>query len=140
MQTEDVHSIYTERLRRRRQSLKEFLIRARAAGYLRGGTGLLIPVTLWFAFVPHLVSGWFVLIPAAAFFALHQYYEDTHSNLNRAKRAIEFYEKGIARLENRWMGAGITHTAFADTDHLYANDLDIFGKGSLFSNCCVRHE
>jgi hypothetical protein len=49
-----------------------------------------------------------------------------------AKRAIAFYERGIARLEDRWTGAGDTGDEFKDPLHLYAEDLDILGAGSLF--------
>jgi hypothetical protein len=48
------------------------------------------------------------------------------------KRAIAFYERGIARLEDRWAGTGDTGDEFKDPLHLYAEDLDILGPGSLF--------
>src|SRR5436190_10270120 len=117
-------SIYNNRLNERHQSLKGLILLARVAGYMRGVTGIVIPATLWLAFVPHLVSAWFAFIPAAAFLALHKYYEDTYVKLNRAKRGIEFYEQGIGRTENRWAGSGIANPKFTDANHLYANDLD----------------
>ncbi len=49
-----------------------------------------------------------------------------------AKRAIAFYERGIARLEDRWIGSGDAGDEFKDPLHLYAEDLDILGTGSLF--------
>ena len=39
---------------------------------------------------------------------------------------------GIARLEDRWAGSGATGDEFKDPLHLYADDLDILGDGSLF--------
>jgi hypothetical protein len=104
---------------------------------MRGVTGILIPATLWLAFAPHLVSAWVAAIPAAAFLALHKNYEDTYVKLNCAKRGIEFYEWALARIENRWAGMGIADARFIDANHLYANDLDIFGKGSLFELLCT---
>jgi hypothetical protein len=133
----DACSIYNDRLNQRHQSLKELLRRVRLVGYMRGAAGLLIPAMLWLAFVPHLVSGWLTFIPVAAFLVLNRHYEDVHVKLSRANRAIEFYERGIARIEGRWMGEGITDARFADSTHLYANDLDIFGKGSLFDLLCT---
>jgi hypothetical protein len=130
-------SIYNNRLSDRHRSLNEFMRCARVAGYLRGVTGILIPATLWLAFVQQLVSVWVAAIPAAAFLALHKYYEDTYVHLNRSKRGIEFYEWGIARIEDRWAGMGIAGERFIDENHLYTNDLDIFGKSSLFELLCT---
>ncbi len=48
------------------------------------------------------------------------------------RRAIVFYERGLARLEHRWQGGGETGDRFADHHHPYSADLDIFGRGSLF--------
>jgi hypothetical protein len=135
--SKDALSIYKDRLSNRHYSLQKLLRRTRLVGYLRGVAGLLIPVTLWLAVVPHLVSIWLTLIPVSVFFALHKYYEETYRKLSCGNRSIEFYERCIDRIENRWMGTGITDTTLADTTHLYANDLDIFGKGSLFELLCT---
>jgi len=50
---------------------------------------------------------------------------------------VSFYERGLARLENRWMGMGESGDRFRDPAHVYAEDLDIFGKGSLFELLCT---
>src|SRR5687768_8103634 len=49
-----------------------------------------------------------------------------------AERSILFYERGLARIEDRWAGTGEPGERFRDDRHLYANDLDLFGPGSLF--------
>jgi len=56
---------------------------------------------------------------------------------NRAERATDFYRRGIARIEDRWSGTGDTGEEFNAPDHLYADDLDIFGQGSLFQLICT---
>jgi hypothetical protein len=51
-----------------------------------------------------------------------------------ARQAIAtYYDAGLARVEERWQG-GVADTgdAFADEGHLYALDLDLFGRGGLF--------
>ena len=50
----------------------------------------------------------------------------------RAERAVNYYKHGIARIEDRWTGQGQRGHRFAETNHIYAADLDLFGKGSLF--------
>ena len=49
-----------------------------------------------------------------------------------AERAIRYYEFGIARIDDAWMGKGETGERFRDAAHPYADDLDLFGTGSLF--------
>ena len=48
-----------------------------------------------------------------------------------------FYERGLARLDHRWLDAGDDGRAFLDEKHPYAVDLDILGRGSLFQFLCV---
>ena len=52
--------------------------------------------------------------------------------LNMMKRAVSVYSRGLARMEDRWAGTGETGEEFKDPLHLYAEDLDILGDGSLF--------
>ena len=51
---------------------------------------------------------------------------------DRAARAAAFYERGLARLGDAWMGSGERGERFRDPEHLYADDLDLFGAGGLF--------
>ena len=90
-----------------------------------------------FALTAWLVLGagatvWLFAIPTAAFVALAVWHDRVLRALDRATRAIAFYEHGIARLEDRWQDLGEPGTRFLSEDHLYARDLDIFGPASLF--------
>ena len=49
-----------------------------------------------------------------------------------AERAVDFYRKGLARIEDRWPGTGQTGARIDVHSSLYATDLDLFGQGSLF--------
>jgi len=53
---------------------------------------------------------------------------------DRAQRAVDFYDRGIRRLRHEWPGHGDDGRRFApgSEQHLYAEDLDIFGSGSAF--------
>jgi hypothetical protein len=80
---------------------------------------------------------YWVLLPLAflVFFAI------THERVIRTirmnARRIVFYERGLARLANKWIGSGETGDRFSDPSHPYARDLDIFGAGSLFELLCT---
>jgi hypothetical protein len=50
----------------------------------------------------------------------------------RAERITNFYLRGIARIEDRWTGTGEPGERFRDPKHVYAEDLDLFGRGSVF--------
>ena len=47
----------------------------------------------------------------------------------------EYYEKGIARLKRDWDSLD-DGKDFIDPEHMYATDLDLFGRGSLFQLLC----
>jgi hypothetical protein len=86
----------------------------------------------WGALRAHSLSVRWLSAPVAAFVVVASY----HSRILRARelveRAVAFYEKGLARIEDRWAGSGETGGRFDDPHHVYADDLDLFGKGSLF--------
>jgi hypothetical protein len=52
-------------------------------------------------------------------------------------RAIDFFERGLARMADRWSGTGESGERFLDPLHPYARDLDVFGAGSLFELLCT---
>jgi hypothetical protein len=78
------------------------------------------------------ISSWWLLAPVVVFVWLVR----NHARVLRARelaaRGIGFYERGLARLEDRWVGTGEPGERFRDDEHVYANDLDLFGRGSLF--------
>ena len=51
-------------------------------------------------------------------------------------RLRRYYDRAIQRVNGEWMG-GITGDEFTDPDHVYANDLNCFGEGSLFQLLCT---
>jgi hypothetical protein len=81
-------------------------------------------------------QGWaqavWLVLPAAVFVVLIRRHDAILRARSAAQRSIAFYERGLARLEDRWPGTGEPGGRFRDDRHLYANDLDIFGRGSLF--------
>jgi hypothetical protein len=72
-----------------------------------------------------------------AFFLLGRWDSRTLRDRNRARRAASFYRRGLARIEDRWAGTGEDGREFQSPDHLYADDLDILGEGSLFQLLCT---
>jgi MutS domain V len=81
-------------------------------------------------------SIFWILLPAVLFILLAVIHENVIRALKRCQRAILFYERGLARIGNQWMGKGETGERFSDPSHPYARDLDLFGTGSLFELLC----
>lgn len=77
----------------------------------------------------------------AALIVLFVFLAIRHEKLLQAirhrNRIIAFYERGLARLEDRWQGGGESGERFLDSAHPYARDLDIFGRASLFEYLSV---
>ena len=91
-------------------------------------TGL---VLAWFAYKT-IINWWWVLAPAALFLVLADVQQRLTQARRRSERAADIYEQGLARLDDRWAGSGATGERFLKASHPYAEDLDIFGHGSLF--------
>jgi hypothetical protein len=83
-----------------------------------------------------LSAGWLTL-PVVLFVILVVLFERASRARRHAGRAAAFYEAGLARLDDRWAGAGVPGTRFRSADHPYAEDLDLFGTGSLFERLCT---
>jgi len=78
------------------------------------------------------ITGYLLLVPLVVFGVLVVYHDRIFRARALAKRAIAFYNRGLARLADSWMGSGEPGDRFRDDEHPYANDLDLFGRGSLF--------
>jgi hypothetical protein len=110
---------------------------SRKTGNARLLTGIAGVVVGFFVFGEVVISPWWLLIPAAVFSVLVVFHARVDNRMQRAKRASAFYEWGLARLENRWMGRGEQGERFRGSPHVYADDLDLFGRGSLFELLCT---
>jgi hypothetical protein len=109
----------------------------RQAAFIRIGNwrlavGIIAAVLAWLILVSHVLRAYWILVPIAVFIMLAV----RHSRVIRARtladRGIAYYQRGVARLNDTWVGSGNPGDQFNHPDHLYAADLDIFGKGGLF--------
>lgn len=106
-------------------------------GNFRLGLVLLTVLLGWLAFFKDAFSGWLLLAPLAVFIALIVYHERVARRQQLAERGIAYYDRGVTRLDDRWAGTGNPGDRFANPEHIYSGDLDLFGKGSLFELLCV---
>ncbi|HUJ21203.1 MAG TPA: hypothetical protein VLX58_06755 [Bryobacteraceae bacterium] len=123
--------LYSRLLEERRADIARRERRHRTLGYCKLAAAAGVLVMIWMA-LEHAVSIAWVLVPLAAFVALSVIHEQLLRLLERRKRAERFFERGLARLDGNWAGTGEPGDRYLDPAHPYAQDLDLFGKGSLF--------
>jgi hypothetical protein len=127
---------YARRLALRREGAARLAARERRLSNARLGV-FALGVSLAIAvFATERLSAAWLLVPAAVFVALVVRHDRVIQARVRAERAASFYERGLARLERRPRSDGDGGERFLDRDHLYAADLDLFGRGSLFELLC----
>ena len=117
---------YKTRLAARRQTIERYRKIDRTIASLRLAAGILFFILLFEGF------RWLLLLPVVIFIAFIAYHEKILARARRTLRAITFYERGLARIEDRWAGSSSSEISAAHQSHPYAADLDIFGNGSLF--------
>ncbi|HMF94269.1 MAG TPA: hypothetical protein VKE96_08250 [Vicinamibacterales bacterium] len=86
---------------------------------------------LWLAFVSRAVSPAWPIAVGVGFGILAVVHAKQLNRFERAQAAERVYARGLDRLDDRWVGTGRDGAAFTE-DHPYADDLDLFGRGSLF--------
>ncbi len=128
---------YRQRLAARESRLETLDAALSRYGTARLGVAAIILIAAWFAFGMHAFSPKWLLLGVAAFAALVISHQAARRARARAHRAAEFYRRGLARIEDRWQGTGQHGTQFDDPHHVYASDLDLFGKGGLFELLCT---
>jgi hypothetical protein len=128
--------LYSRRLRELNGAQAAEQRREKLLGYSKLAVALLTVIAA--AMLLHYLRALeFLVLPAAAFLVLVVLQENLIRKLRYRARAIAFYERGQARLEDRWAGTGESGERFLDPLHPYARDLDIFGAGSLFELLCT---
>jgi hypothetical protein len=80
------------------------------------------------------VGAWWLTAPSAVFAVLVAVHDRAINGRARLEATIELCQAGLERIADRWAGKGDAGAGFqAEAEgHLYAADLDLFGRGGLF--------
>lgn len=130
---------YTHRLKVRESRVAHHQAIHIRLGNLRLLLALIAAVVAWESLKQHAVSPWWLLLPATVFLGIAAYHSRVLRARDLAQRAVAFYQGGLARIEDRWHGTGQSGERFSDPRHVYAADLDLFGRGSLFELLSTAH-
>src|SRR5882757_6023727 len=126
----DPHGEYSSR--RERWTARERLAQQQFVriGNARLAVGLIAAAMVWLVFGRELFSIFWLLIPLALFISLVVWHQRVLRERDLAGRAIRHYTHGLARLRDEWAGAGNElGERFRQPEHVYSDDLDLFGKG-----------
>ena len=123
---------YKERRRTREGRVAEFERTHIRLGNLRLLLAVATAILLWTSLRQHELSALWIICPVAVFVAIAVWHSRVLRSQELAKRAVAFYDRGLARIEDRWAGTGESGERFADPHHVYSADLDLFGDASLF--------
>jgi hypothetical protein len=110
----------------------------RRCGLFQTGSAVLILlacVFLYESLIPKKLSVWASLLPIAAAGVVAKEAQKHKRRVLKLLSIREYYDQGIARLKRDWelLDDG---KDFIDLDHIYATDLDLFGRGSIFQLLC----
>ncbi len=100
------------------------------------GVVFLVGMTLLWLCIRETISGWWVVIAAVLFSVAVIAHSRVITGLRLARRRVAHYQVGLDRMSGRWIGNGPAGERYRDPEHVYTDDLDIFGQGSLFQLVC----
>jgi DNA mismatch repair ATPase MutS len=124
----------------RLHELEEDVGRARMRQGLAGAVsaiafGLMVVFGLW-AINQQMPWPW-ALAPIPVVIASARLYRKYRDARYRLWRLTCFCERAIQRVQGKWAGSGVSGEEFVRADHVYAQDLNVAGEGSLFELLCV---
>ena len=129
--------VYLHELTLRRQQGRQLAKRNAWIAALRLLVFLVAAGLAWAAYAIQSWSLVCLLAPGLAYGLLVVWHERVFRGEQRVRHGIDFFLRGIDRLDDKWAGKGVTRNDFVDPDHVYAADLDVFGEGSLFDLICA---
>lgn len=122
---------YTRRLEHHESAAGELERRHIRAGNIKLGI-IVAGIAVAIAILERAISAYWILLPFGAFVVFVVLHERILRAKAHAETSASLYRVGLARMDDKWAGTGATGERFRDTKHVYAEDLDLFGRGCLF--------
>jgi hypothetical protein len=123
---------YQKRQKAREMQVAHFENVHRRFGNIRLFLVIATLIAGWFSLHLDAFSPWWLLVALVVFLVIATVHAKVLRQRTCAERAVDFYRKGLARIEDRWPGTGQDGARIDVRSSLYATDLDLFGQDSLF--------
>jgi hypothetical protein len=124
--------IYQGRMAERKTEAAACQRRHLLLGYIRLALVIAAIVVAWCSFHLHLMSEWWLLAIFAVFVIAARRHSAVLQRKAEAQRAITFFERGVARIDDHWVELTARHVDMNTAGSLFAEDLDLFRRGGLF--------
>jgi hypothetical protein len=125
---------------RRRAAKQAEVNKLRAVDDRVGSVGLwaasAIVIILLAAGLDFLRAYW-CLVPLAVLIVARIIHVRYANRIEVLEAGVRHYDRGLARMDDRWTGQGREGREYEPAGHIYAGDLDLFGRGSLFELLCT---
>ncbi|QDT90977.1 MutS-related protein [Gimesia algae] len=127
---------YERRLEDRSGKVQAFVRQSDRFSTFRGlvfiaGIAVLLAATVWGA-----LSLKWIAAPILVFVLLIILHARCIRRLKRARQAEAYYRTALDRLNHQWIDVRPAGEEYYDPQHMYAGDLDLLGRGSLFQLIC----
>lgn len=132
-------SLYRERKDRFDALATDLRNRSRLISHLRGAAFLAAAAALLVAVLAQPVAVWFGLALGVVFIALIFAHARVFEKLEDAERWAAVNARALARVTGSWRELADTGESLKPQGHPYAEDLDLFGHGSLYQRLSVAH-
>ena len=123
---------YTRRLGQRRETFAQHQRGHIRIGQVRLAIFAVAALIAWASYQEGVLSAWWLLAPLILFVAVLAYHQRLMRRMECARRAVDFYERAMDRLDGKWAGRGESGARFRNPQHPYADDLDLFVPGGVF--------
>ena len=134
---DDPRREYSARLDARRAQLDTLTRRYRQVGLARLALLAAGAILLLLALAGRPALAWWLAPVGLVSLVLLMVHHRIFQQQRLAERGITFYERGLQRLDHRFAGSGAATGERFRGEHPYAEDLDLFGPGSLFELLCT---
>ena len=134
--TDEAKKAYESKLENHQQEQKKLEAISERFAWARTVAFLIMLAAGWLSLADNSLNPLWALVPFTALVGLMIFHAKTNKQLKRTQRAEAYYLKRLDHLAGRWSGQGNPGNRYADPDHSYSADLDIFGEGSLFEFLC----
>jgi MutS domain V len=109
--------------------------------HLATATALIVAAALFlvlgFFTIQQRLPLWWPSLPIPIGAASARLYRRLSLARSQTQRLQRFYHRAMGRVKGMWPGQGFTGDEFNAVDHVYAKDLSVLGKGSLFELLCI---
>ncbi len=123
---------YSDLLRARENLARQLSLVSARFSWLRFAIAVAAAIATWKTVVELSWDGIWLLLLIVTFLLVAALHERVKRRRNHAEVAAAFYRLGLDRIDDVWARKGSRGERFAEADHLYSSDLDLYGSGSLF--------